>query len=353
MSCPIHDIRPLPGDTQPDTMSPMHIHRGFLGWGVFFILLGAVPLAVQAGVLTAAQVADWWRFWPLILIGIGLGLLLRRTSFDAIGGLVVAATFGLMVGAAASTGAAGIGGFPGHVCGPLENATPFAARDGTFTSSTASVDIRLDCGDLTVASDDGAGWRVTGDGGSGAGPRIDADGSSLSVESSDAVQGLFDWGGGREDWVVTLPNAPQIDLDAQVNAGTSRMDLRGARIGTLGLQLNAASSSVDLGQAHAVTDVDVQLNAGSLGLTLPATGTTGSIEANAGSVKLCTPPGVALRLETDDSVLSSYDYAGHGLVQQGSTWATPGYDTAAVRIDLRTTGNLASFELDPAEGCGG
>ena len=55
----------------------MHVHRRFLGWGVFFILLGAIPLAVQAGLLTAAQVADWWRFWPLILVGIGLGLLLR------------------------------------------------------------------------------------------------------------------------------------------------------------------------------------------------------------------------------------------------------------------------------------
>ena len=88
----------------------MHVNRSLLGWGVFFILVGAIPLAVQAGLLTTAQISDWWRFWPLILVGIGLGLLLRRTALEALGGLVVAATFGIMVGAAASGGLSGIGG---------------------------------------------------------------------------------------------------------------------------------------------------------------------------------------------------------------------------------------------------
>ena len=331
----------------------MHVHRRFLGWGVFFILLGAIPLAVQAGLLTAAQVADWWRFWPLILVGIGLGLLLRRTSFEGLGGLVVAATFGVMFGAAASSGLAGIGGFPGGVCGPLDHATAFPGQNGTFDSPSVDVEVRLDCGEVTIASDDGAGWQVTGDSGGGRGPRIEADTSSLTIHSAPGDRGPFDWTGMREDWVITLPNAPRTTLDAQVNAGTSRMDLAGATIDTLGLELNAATSTVDLSATRTVAELDIQLNAGSLGLMLPATGTTGTIEANAGSVKLCAPAGVALRLETEDSVLGSFDYGGHGLVHVGSTWESPGFDTAAVRVDLSTTGNLASFQLDPAEGCGG
>ena len=76
------------------------------------------------------------------------------------------------------------------------------------------------------------------------------------------------------------------------------------------------------------TAIDVGLNAGSLGLYLPAVSTTGTIEANAGSIRLCAPPGVALRLHTEDSVLSSYDFGSAGLVQVGDTWETPGYDTA-------------------------
>ena len=79
---------------------------------------------------------------------------------------------------------------------------------------------------------------------------------------------------------------------------------------------------------------------------------TGTIEANAGTVKLCAPEGAGLRLRTGDSIIASYDYAGHGLVQDGTTWTTPGYDTADVQIDLETRANAGSFSLDPEGGCG-
>ncbi len=65
------------------------------------------------------------------------------------------------------------------------------------------------------------------------------------------------------------------------------------------------------------------------------------------------PEGVAVRLETDDSVLSSFDYGDQGLIQDGDTWSSPDFDTAAQRIDLVTEGNAASFTLNPEEGCRG
>ncbi len=327
----------------------MRVDRAFLGWGLFFIIVGAIPLAVQSGAITAAQVADWWRFWPLILVGIGLGILLRRTPLEALGGLVVAATFGIMVGALLS---GGIGGFPGGVCGPLNQPRSFSTQAGTLSSGSADVRIGLDCGDLTVTTQEGTGWQVTGQDTTGSGPDISAGDADLSIDSGDTDRGPFGWLGAREVWDVTLPTGPRLDIDAQVNAGTSSFELQGAELGTLGLQVNAGTATVDLGAARAVDEIDIELNAGSLGITLPASAMTGNIQANAGSVRICAPPGVALRLETGDSVLASYDYDGHGLVKEGSTWSTPGYDTAAVRIDLTTEGNAGSFTLDPEEGCG-
>ena len=91
--------------------------------------------------------------------------------------------------------------------------------------------------------------------------------------------------------------------------------------------MNAGSSTVDLGSVAALGSIDIELNAGSLGLSLPRVSTHGTIQANAGAVKLCAAEGTALRLHTGESILASYDYAGHGLVQDGSTWSTPGYDT--------------------------
>ena len=110
---------------------------------------------------------------------------------------------------------------------------------------------------------------------------------------------------------------------------------------------------MDLGSARAVDEIEIEMNAGSLGLTLPATSTHGSVTANAGSVDLCVPAGVAVRLQTNDSVISSFDYDGQGLVQDGDTWTSPDFDTAAQRIDLVTEGNAGSFTLNPEEGCRG
>src|SRR6476619_7537957 len=98
----------------------MHVDRRFLAWGVFFLVLGGIPLAVRQGWIPASALEGAWELWPLILIGIGLHLALRRTSLAALGGLVVAATFGLLLGSAIATGVWRFGSFGG--CGSSDAA---------------------------------------------------------------------------------------------------------------------------------------------------------------------------------------------------------------------------------------
>ena len=57
----------------------MRINRGLLGWGVFFLLAGAIPLAVRAGYITETQIGRIASLWPLTLIGIGVGILDRKS----------------------------------------------------------------------------------------------------------------------------------------------------------------------------------------------------------------------------------------------------------------------------------
>jgi hypothetical protein len=327
----------------------VHVRRGFLGWGVFLILAGAVPLAVRAGYLTDDQIGRLWTLWPLILIGIGIGLILGRTRFAFIGGLIVAATLGLMAGGLLSSG---VSTFSVGACGQDTGTVAFPASDGTFPSAGGSVDVQLDCGDLTVGVVAGNAWRIEGKDAKGTGPRIDSTETSVSVRPTDSGTRPFSFLGGRDTWQVNLPDAAPLDLDLQVNAGQATIGLAGATVGEFGLDLNAGSSTVDLGSAKGVRSIDFTLNAGSLGLTLPNVSMTGEIHANAGAVKLCAPPGAALQLHAGENIIASYDYAGHGLVQSGSTWTTPGFDTAAVRIELRTEANAGSFVLDPEGGCG-
>ena len=144
----------------------MRIRRGFLGWGVFLILAGASRSPSARATSRTTTVSRYWSLWPLILIGIGVGLVLSRTRFDFVGGLIVAATVGIMVGGLLS---AGVSGFNVASCGSTASTTAFPARDGTF-ASTGDVEVRLDCGDLTVGVGQGSGWHLEGSDAHGIGP---------------------------------------------------------------------------------------------------------------------------------------------------------------------------------------
>jgi hypothetical protein len=200
-----------------------------------------------------------------------------------------------------------------------------------------------------VRTTGGDTWTVEGVDDRGIGPSIEADGDSLDVTSPDGDVGRFL--GERDRWVVRLPTAFGLDLHLTVDAGEAVADLDDARLGVVDVELNAGSATVNLREVAAIEGIDMGINAGSLGLDLPAVSTTGSIEANAGSVRLCAPEGVALRLDTGGSTLSSQDFASAGLVEVDGAWETPGYDTAVTRIDLRTQANAGSFTLNPPEGC--
>jgi hypothetical protein len=325
----------------------MHVRRGFLGWGVFLIVVGAVPLLVRSGFLDSDQVDRLWTVWPLILVGIGVGLILRHTHFDFVGGLIVAATVGLMVGGLLSVG---LGSISTGFCGSNHGSVAFPSRDGAFAAS-GSVHLELDCGQVTVGVAPGNAWHVAGSDDNGSGPAIDSTDASLTVRSRTGNGALFFGFGARDTWDVTVPDASTVDVDLQVNAGGATADLGGASLGTFDLEQNAGSATVDLGAVKTIGGLDARLNAGSLGLSLPNVSVTGTIVANAGAVRLCAPPGAALKLRTGENIVGSYDYDGHGLVKAGSTWTTPGFDASEVKIDLQTSANAGSFTLDPEDGC--
>jgi hypothetical protein len=324
----------------------MHVDRRLLGWAVFFIVAGAIPLAVQAGVISAAAIDQWWSYWPLILIGIGLGLLLRRTVLDGLGGLIIAATFGLMVGGALAGGLVPFGGMGSGICGGA-GGTAFEPRSGDL-GERARVGLKVDCGNLAVTTAPGATWTVSGTDDDGTGPHLESSPRRLEARSDDAP-GMFL---GRTDLHVALPTQPSIDLELDVNAGTMRVDLAGATIEDVDLELNAGDATFDLGDVVAIDSIAVDINAGSVLVLLPAHSLRGAIEVNAGSIDLCAPDGVALRLDTGASVLASHDYDDAGLVENDGVWETPGYASAPIQISLRTEARAGSFSLD-GERCGG
>jgi hypothetical protein len=328
----------------------MHIDRRLLGWGVFLVLLGGIPLAVRQGVLPAEPVARAWTLWPLFLVAIGLSLMLRATRFEALGTLLTATTAGVIAGGLLASGFVPFGTCGDRNGDSANNAVAFGPQQGTLEAS-ADADITLNCGDLTIAVAEGSAWSVDGVGPKG-GPRIDAAPGHLTIESRNASG--FDFLDARSRWTVKLPASSTVDLTTQVNAGTARIDLGTAKLGNVNVGANAGQLTLDLSRVAAITGLDVTLNAvGDSRISLPAVSVRGVIHANAASVDLCAPAGVGLRLTPNDNPTSSNNYREQGLVRNGDAWETPGYATAQAKVDIETTVNAGSFNLEQEGSCGG
>ena len=321
----------------------MQINRGLLSWGVFLIVAGLIPLALRAGWLSASQIAGWWNLWPLVLIGIGVGLVLTRTPFEVLGSVLVAGTFGLMLGAVL---AIGIAGFPGDVCGNEVGSTAFDEQTGAFDGA-ADVDIEFNCGELAVNGAEGSTWTFAGRGDGDVAPDVEADASSLQIRGAERSFAPFSKG---EHWDITLPQDVPLGIRVQLNAGDATVQPGAVELTDVDIQVNFGAIVAGLGDATAIDSVDIQTNAGSASVTLPDLSLTGRLQVNAGSLEICMPADAGVRIQTGGG-LGSNNFGDAGLVQDGDTWESPGYAEASTQIELEAEANLGNIALNPEDGC--
>lgn len=328
----------------------MSVDRRLLNWGVFLVLLGGIPLAVAQGWIPSDAVARAWELWPLILIGAGIGLILSRTPFRAIGGIIVAGTFGVILGGILAVGFGGIG--IGNLgCGSAPPDAPqVLGETGTFEGGSGRVVVAANCAAVTVAATSGASWGVDVRGTESARPTVRQTADGLEVRSPEGPV-VFPFDARRSTWRIDLGTDPRLDLDVSLNAGEATLDMRGATIGRLGFEGNAIGNTrLDL-SAATVDRLDVSVNAADLDLLLPASSLQGDVEGNAASVQICAPAGVGLRFVVDDNITASNNFGEQGLVERGNAWESPDYATAATRIELGTVGAAVSYDLNPEDGC--
>jgi hypothetical protein len=318
----------------------MMVKRRFLNVGVFLVAAGAVMLVAQSGAIDREAVAQTLGLWPVVVIALGLGILLRRTRFGLPGGMLAAAMPGLLLGGlvvAAPQLAPGCGDV-----GPVS----FATQQGTF-GGAAAVDLTLACGDLAVTTAPGSGWLLQAGNGTGAVPTVSASVDRLSVASSNQRRPFGAFRGG-DAWQLALPTAGRLDLAAEVDAGRGRFDLNGAQLGNLRLAVNAGEMRVDLTGAT-VAHLSMRVNAAAAWLRLPAAqDTIADLSVNAGALRICAPSEVGLRVH-QAGVLSSITDT--GLVRSGDTWESPGYSMASHHADVTITANVGSVDVNPMGGC--
>jgi len=316
----------------------MRIRPGLLFWGIFFLLLGAIPLLVRAGVLDANVLADAWRLWPLLLVALGVSLILGRTSAGLLGTALAAVVLGIAAGGVLASGTNLIGNVGG--CGS-DTATDQRLQDsGTFGGpTTASFD--LDCGALDLSTKQGSDWSIDARY-RGVAPTLEQSDTSLALKSPDG------FGIRRQDWTAVLPTDQARDVRIDANASSVAGGLGGAQLTDFHLSINAGDARIDASEGT-LGRIDVSANAARVRLRL-GSDTTASLSANAGSIDLCTPPGAALRFQLAEQLTFAHNLDDQGLVKSGDVWTREGA-TGAPTIDLSIRGNAANFTLDPVGGC--
>ncbi len=288
-----------------------------------------------------------WQVWPLLLIAAGLSLVLSGRPGAWVGGLVAAACLGVIAGGLVASG----GGIAFLGCGGNDEGTAFAHQSGELPPN-ASVSIDFRCGELSVTTNGGTAWGVDGRTGDGQPPVIVRRSNGLRLEPASG-NGIFGFTGKRERLDVALPADPTIDLDVTLNAGEGRLTLARAHLDATDVTVNAGSLRLDLRDVEAVRTLDGTVNAGSAVVWLPARALDGDLTVNAGSLSICAPDGVGLRLDTGDNPISSNDFGKQGLVRTEDGWETPGIATADIRIVLDVTANAGSMSLNPRQTCAG
>ena len=203
-----------------------------------------------------------------------------------------------MAGGALAAGINGFDGFGGFSACSVGNdeRTPFPDQRATFATEAAYL-VNLDCGDVAIGTAPGSDWLLTGSSEDGLPPRLTVRADGLEVSTPEREDGNIGIGSTPGvDWSMTLPQGPRTRLELQVNAGSADADLDALAVSRLDVGVNAGSARLDLSNAVALDRMSADVNAGSLSVSFPALDVTADLSANAGSIEMCVPDGVDLRI---------------------------------------------------------
>lgn len=276
------------------------------------ILLLAVGVAA---LLSTTEVWQWdmlalaARYWPVLLVAIGLDIgLTKPTSTASLLGVVPAI---LCIGALAwFLGGIGVGGMLSETR-PISQPLPDV--------SSASVHIGPALGSLRVTALREEGALIAGAVALAEGQTVEESLTSSAGVATYVLSGGGSFGqphsivrGDNWHWDLMLTPDLPLDLSTEMVTGNTRLDLSG-------LEVESFDSDNVFGQAHVV---------------LPSEGTLkGSISMVAGEVVVVVPTGMGVRLDAGH-LIGAVDVPAD-FIRDGDSYESPNYASAGSRADIR------------------
>ncbi|MBI2869327.1 MAG: hypothetical protein HYX96_05835 [Chloroflexi bacterium] len=275
--------------------------------GVILLFLGVVLLLQTLNIIPWAMWGRLWRFWPVVIIIIGLVVLLHHANPWALSGLVLALLF-ISLGVAVWQYEAARGQRTGTFSAPLNGL------------NAGEVTIDFSAGSLFLSSLGGTSASlaeaVSREGAVDAALQRQGDDGRLSLKRGDGGPGATD------RWEVKLN--PKIPF-------------------TVIARLAAAEGNIDLSKLR-VTELTLDANAGSYTVAMPAVNGRADLDINVGSLILTIPPDLPARIRADIN-LGSFDIDEDRFPRQGRYYLSPDFDRATERLEVEISSNLSKVEI--------
>ena len=288
---------------------PSRRRHGIPTGAIILVIVGVVLLLQTTGVVSW----DLWRFWPVLIIAIGINIFLGRRMWW-LGTLVVAL---LLTGAVA-----------GSIILTTDD-EPVVTILSESLDGLSSVDVSLTfgAGDLTVRSlRAGSPNLVEG--------RFETPGratqATLTRSGDTGVLGITmearSWSRWFSNayWDISLSQSPSLSIDLDGGAASMDLDLRDLLVANLDIDVGAAS-----------VDVTLPASAGEVRV---------GIDAGAASIKVIVPEGVAAKI-SKDAGLSSFDIDTSRFPKSNEVYVSPGFDTAENRVTIDFNVGAASVTV--------
>lgn len=323
-----------------DVVQPYRVWRRPLLGPIILIALGVLLLLTNTGVVSWDVWATLWRYWPILLVLLGLELLLvGRASWGA----VLFTLLVLMILGAISGGFSTFNWF-----GPARGGIPFSSgatgvEQGLEGAQAADIYLTFGAGRLEISGGAGEGMLAEGS--------LESDGEvqlSRRYQVNDGV--------GRLDLQLEGPRGGRwfFPGPGTANALTVRLSDQ-IPIQRLEINAGAAEENLDLSSLQ-LQRLDLETGASSVRARLPARGdVNASVSAGASSVTLEIPEGVAARIRVQGG-LASFNIDETRFPPVGRNEGVPGlatkseyqssdFATAQNRIDLNLSAGAGSITV--------
>lgn len=293
---------------------------------LILISIGVLLLLNQMGWLRWDILWSLWRYWPVILILLGVEVLLGISQSR------VLYLLGLLIAIAVLAGLFGYAMLQGAQVPAERPASDTAMLSrGLEDAERGLVTLRLGAGTLNLGALVDSSNLVEA--------KVAYAEQSRKVQEHFAMtngQAEFELRGSQENF-LWMPSG-KMNETWQLHL-TQRVPLE------LRIEMGAGSVQADLSDLK-ITQLDVNMGAGDIVLTLPAAEGTASasVKLAVGELTVLAPSGVGVRIRAN-RLLSSVNIDERRFTRSGNDWVSDNYGSAAMKVDLQITNVIGTINV--------